>query len=56
MADERPEGEIFAIPVRLERCDIPTRLHQWQWADLFNEDGYDRLLRALRTIKFEEKA
>jgi hypothetical protein len=46
--DEQPEGEIFLIPARLEECDVPERLSSQQYVDLFAENGYDKLLRALR--------
>lgn len=46
-AEEQPEGTIFIIPVRLEDCTVPDRLRTWQWVDLFEEEGYDRLIRAL---------
>jgi len=48
VADEQPEGAIFLIPLRLEECEAPERLRRWQWVDLFQEPGYERLLRALR--------
>lgn len=48
VADEQPEGTIFLIPLRLEPCEVPERLSRWQWVDLFNERGYERLLRLLR--------
>jgi hypothetical protein len=41
-ADEKPEGIIFIIPVRLEKCEVPGRLEKWQWVDLFEKAGYDR--------------
>ncbi len=47
-ADERPEGTIFIVPARLDDCVVPERLRKWQWVDLFEADGYDRLLRALQ--------
>jgi hypothetical protein len=47
-ADEKPAETIFVIPVRLEECTIPRQLSRWQWVDLFEADGYDRLLRSLR--------
>jgi CheY-like chemotaxis protein len=47
-ADEKPDGTIFLIPVRLADCPLPDRLAQWQWVDLFEENGYEKLLRALR--------
>jgi len=48
VADYQPEGRIFVIPARLEECVVPTRLGQWQYVNLFAEDGYARLCAALR--------
>lgn len=48
VADEQPEGAIFIIPLRLEECDVPIRLQQWHWVDLFDERGYERLMRSLK--------
>jgi formylglycine-generating enzyme required for sulfatase activity len=47
VAEEKPEGTIFVIPVKLEEVEVPKRLRQWQWANLFQEGGYQRLVRAL---------
>lgn len=47
-ADEKPEGTIFIIPVRLEECNVPERISQFHWVDLFSENGYEWLLKALR--------
>lgn len=44
----QPEGEIFIIPARLEECENLESLEKWQWVDLFEYDGYERLMRALR--------
>lgn len=43
-----PNDNIFIIPVRLERCVLPGRLRRWQCVDLFEVDGYRKLLQALR--------
>jgi len=48
VADEKPEGIIFIIPVRLENCDVPERISKFHWVDLFSDDGYERLLKALQ--------
>lgn len=48
IADEQPEGTIFLIPVRLDECEVPERLRIWQWVDLFEDGGYERLLNSLR--------
>ncbi len=47
VADEQPDGTIFIIPVRLEECEIPYQLHRWQYVNLFQNDGFQRLMRAL---------
>jgi hypothetical protein len=48
LADEQPEGSIYLIPVRLEKCDLPNRLNHLQCVNLFEEKGFDRLMRALK--------
>jgi formylglycine-generating enzyme required for sulfatase activity len=47
-ADEKPEGTIFIIPLKLEECAIPDRLQRWQAGRLFEERGYEKLVRALQ--------
>jgi formylglycine-generating enzyme required for sulfatase activity len=47
-AREMPEGRIFLIPARLEECDLPYSLRAYQYVNLFEADGYRRLLRSLR--------
>ncbi len=47
-AMEKPEGEIFIIPARLEDCDNLDSLRKWHWVDLFENDGYEMLTNALR--------
>jgi hypothetical protein len=40
--------ETFLIPARLDPCDMPEPLGRWQRVDLFEVDGYRKLLSALR--------
>ena len=40
--------DIFIIPARLEKCDMPESLHHLQRVDLFEEDGYKKLILALK--------
>ena len=47
VVDERPGEAFLVLPVRLEKCNIPERLKRWQWIDLFEEQGNERLLRTL---------
>ena len=45
--DTIPEGQIFVIPVRLNPCAIPKRFQTVQYCDLFEPDGFDKILQAL---------
>lgn len=47
VADEKPEGIIFLIPLKLEECVVPEKLRRYQWAELFTASGYEKLLQAL---------
>lgn len=47
-ADEKPENMIYVIPVKLEECDVPKRLSKWQWVNLFEPNGYEKLYLALK--------
>jgi len=44
---EKPEGEIFIIPARLEECETLESLRHLHWVDLFEEGGYEKLKRSL---------
>ena len=47
IADEKPEGTVFLIPVRLEACNVPNRISRFQWVDLFQKVGYAKLKESL---------
>jgi HD-GYP domain-containing protein (c-di-GMP phosphodiesterase class II) len=55
-AMEQPEGEIFIVPARLEECETLESLRKWHWVDLFEEDGYKSLIRALTARAAKVKA
>ena len=48
VAAQQPEDAIYLIPLRLEDCTAPEHLRDRQWVDLFADDGFQRLLRALQ--------
>lgn len=48
VADEQPEGRIFIIPAKLEECGIPERLKGLHVVNLFDPNGYSRLVQALQ--------
>lgn len=47
-ANSLPEGMSFLIPARLEKCELPAPLRRWQRVDLFEPDGYKKLLEVLK--------
>lgn len=47
LLEEQPDGEIYIIPTRFEACQVPMRLEDLQYVDLFEEGGYEKLRRAL---------
>jgi len=47
-ADQQPPGTIFLIPLRLEECEVPERFRPLQWVNYYEDQGYNRLMRALR--------
>jgi hypothetical protein len=46
--DEMLLGDIFMIPVKLEKCELPDRLSEHQSVDIFDPDGFEKLFQALR--------
>ncbi len=46
-AQEKLGDDVWLIPARLDDCDVPDALTDIQWVDLFEDDGFDQLLRAL---------
>jgi hypothetical protein len=49
VAREKPEGTIYLIPARIDECVVPDSLKNYQWVDLFDDKGYEKIKRALRT-------
>lgn len=47
IAYEKPEGKIFLIPIKLDECDVPTRLTHLHWVNLYEDNGYTNLCKAL---------
>jgi hypothetical protein len=45
---EMLDSDIYLIPVRLEGCNVPENLCDFQWVDLFEEDGWTRLVKAIQ--------
>jgi hypothetical protein len=56
VAEEMPEGSIFLIPIRLEDCEVPSRLLRYQYVDLFSPNGFVQIVRAISTQWEKEQA
>ena len=48
VAEEMPQGRIYIIPVRLDECDVPSRLERYQWMDYFEPGEQEKLIRAIQ--------
>jgi hypothetical protein len=52
VADEKPGGTIFIIPLRLDIVEAPRRLRPWQYLDYFlpenRNSAYKKLLKSLQ--------
>lgn len=48
IAEEKPEGTIFIIPIKLNECIVPSSLSKYQWVNYLAENAYEKLLRSLR--------
>lgn len=42
------ESDIYLIPVRLEECEVPEKFKSRQWLDLFHDESFQLLQRAIQ--------
>jgi len=47
LALERPDGQSFILPLRLDDCEIPHRIRMWQYADYFPKERRDKTFKKL---------
>jgi DNA-binding NarL/FixJ family response regulator len=52
---EMLDSDIYLIPVRLEDCEVPESLCEFQWVDLLEEDGWTQLVKAIQ-VGMERRA
>ena len=56
VADEKPEGAIFVIPVRVDDVQIPRRIKMWHYVDLFpSERKVSSIHRLIASLKIRAK-
>jgi hypothetical protein len=53
---EMPDGRIFLIPACLEECELPYKIRNYQWVDIFTADGMDKLVKSLNLRADQIKA
>lgn len=44
----QPEGTVYLIPLRLDKCEIPRSLGKFNCVDVFEENSFERLERSIR--------
>src|SRR5437764_169969 len=47
IADEKPDDTIYIVPTRLEPVELPRRFKEYQAANLYEAEGYERLKQSL---------
>jgi len=52
---EKLDSDIYLIPVRLEDCEMPESLRGFQWVNLFEEDSWTWLVKAIQ-VGIERRA
>jgi len=45
---EMLESDIYLIPVRMDDCEVPETLRKFQWVNLFEENGWNKLMEAIQ--------
>lgn len=45
---EMLDSDIYLIPVRMENCEVPEILRGFQWANLFEENGWAQIVKAIQ--------
>jgi len=46
--EEMLDSDIYLIPARLQDCEVPKELREFQWVDLFEANGWTRLVEAIQ--------
>ena len=47
LQQDLPEGQVRLIPVRLEDCDIPRSMNNWQCGNLYEQNGLDKVIQSM---------
>jgi len=48
VAKQKLETDIHFIPARLDDCQVPQRMRKYNWVNLFEDDGFEKLVDAIK--------
>ena len=51
---KHPKGDIFLIPIKFDKCEAPDDLIDLHWINIFNKNGYYKLIHSMK-IKLPKK-
>ncbi len=46
--EEMPDEQMYAIPVRLDDCQVPESFHRIHYTDLFEEGTFEKVVKVIR--------
>jgi small GTP-binding protein len=47
VAEQKPDGVIYIVPIRLEDCPVPEKVSRFHWINYFEDRAYAQLVKAL---------
>jgi len=47
ISEYHPSEDIFLIPIKFDKCEVPLELSKYHWTNLFSEHGIDSIVRSL---------
>jgi len=46
-SEEKLDSDIYIIPCKIDDCDVPEKLSQFQWEKLSEENYFDKIIRSI---------
>lgn len=50
IVDEIPSGEIFVIPIRIDKCEVPREFSHLHWVNFYEPDAFQKVLDSLLLV------
>jgi hypothetical protein len=45
--EEKLDSDIYIIPVKINKCEIPAKLNKFQWVEYSSNDAFNKILNAI---------